>query len=50
MPKQQLTLMVEADLVERVKIQAVLDKRTVSSITEEMYREYLARKSKKRGK
>jgi hypothetical protein len=47
MPKQQLTLTIDADLVEQIKLQAVRDKRSVSSITEEMYREYLKRSKSK---
>ncbi len=39
--KQQLTLMIDADIVEKIKIQAVKDKRTVSAITEDLFREYL---------
>jgi hypothetical protein len=47
--KQKITLTIQDGLVEKVKIQAVLDKRSVSDITEELYREYLDRR-KKEGK
>jgi len=43
MPKDKLTLTVEPALLEKIKIQAVKDKRSVSNITEEMWREYLKR-------
>lgn len=41
MPKYKLTLTVNPDLLEKIKIQAVRDKRSVSDITEELWREYL---------
>jgi hypothetical protein len=47
--KQQLTLTIQDDLIEKMKLQAVLDKRSVSDITEELYQEYLDRR-KKEGK
>jgi hypothetical protein len=47
--KQQLTLTIQDNLVEKMKLQAVLDKRSVSDITEELYREFLGRR-KKEGK
>jgi hypothetical protein len=43
MPKTKLTLHVDESLIEQIKIQAVRDKRTVSDITEQLYREYLNR-------
>jgi hypothetical protein len=43
MPKQKATLTVDPALLEKIKIQAVRDKRSVSNITEEMWREYLKR-------
>ena len=43
MPKDKVTLTVDPALLERIKIQAVKDKRSVSNITEEMWREYLKR-------
>ena len=46
--KQKFTLTVDDVLIEKIKIQAVLDKRSVSDITEELYKEYLDRE--KRGK
>jgi len=48
MPRQKLTLSVDDQLVEQMKIQAVREKRDLSDITEELYREYLKRiKAKK---
>jgi Family of unknown function (DUF6364) len=47
--KQKITLTIQDNLVEKMKIQAVLDKRSVSDITEELYQEYLDRR-KKEGK
>jgi hypothetical protein len=41
MPRQKLTLSVDSDLIERIKIQAVREKRDVSDITEDLYRKYL---------
>ncbi len=46
MVKQKLTLTVDDALIERIKIQAVKDKRSLSDITEELYREYLKRAGK----
>ena len=46
--KQQLTLTIDDTLIEKIKIQAVLDKRSVSDITEELYREYLDRQKEKK--
>ena len=43
MPKQKLTLTVDPMLLEKIKLQAVRDKRSVSNITEELWREYLKR-------
>jgi hypothetical protein len=48
--KQKFTLTIDDALVEKIKIQAVLDKRSVSDITEELYREYLDRRKKGKGK
>ena len=41
--KTKLTLTVDPGLLEKIKIQAVRDKRSVSNITEELWREYLKR-------
>ena len=46
--KQKITLSISDKLVEMIKIQAVLEKRSVSEITEELYGEYLERQ--RRGK
>jgi len=43
MSKYKLTLTVDPTLLEKMKIQAVRDKRSVSDITEELWREYLKR-------
>jgi hypothetical protein len=43
MPKQRITLTVEADLIEPMKMLAVVEKKSVSEITENLYREYLNR-------
>ncbi len=43
MAKTKLTLNVEEDLIEKMKLQAVRDKRSLSDITEELYRDYLKR-------
>lgn len=43
MTKTKLTLTVDDDLFEKIKIQAVKDRRSLSNITEELYREYLKR-------
>jgi predicted CopG family antitoxin len=40
--KQQLTLTIQDDLIEKMKLQAVLEKRSVSDITEELYQKWLA--------
>jgi|GraSoiStandDraft_56_1057294.scaffolds.fasta_scaffold2898519_1 hypothetical protein len=44
--KQKLTLTIEETLTEKMKIQALLVKRSVSDITEELYKEYLDRRKK----
>jgi uncharacterized protein DUF6364 len=47
--KQKITLTIQDGLIEKMKIQGVLDKRSVSDITEELYAEFLERR-KKEGK
>jgi hypothetical protein len=47
MPRRKTTLSIEADLIDRMKIQAVRERRDVSTITEELYRGYLERAKKK---
>jgi hypothetical protein len=47
--KQQLTLTIQDNLIEKMKLQPVLHKRSVSDITEDWYREFLE-KRKKEGK
>lgn len=46
MTKQKLTLNVDDALTEEMKILAVRLKRSVSDITEELYREFLKRQGK----
>ena len=44
--KQKLTLTVDDTLTKKMKIQALLVKRSVSDITEELYRKYLDRQKR----
>ncbi len=44
--RRPFTLSIDADLVDQMKIQAIHEKRTVSDITEELYRKHLKRKVK----
>ena len=48
MAKTKLTLYVHEDLIEAIKIQAILEKTSVSQITEELYREYLGKKARQK--
>ena len=48
--KQKLTLTIEDALTEKMKIQAVLVKPSVSDIIEELYKEYLDRQKKVKAK
>lgn len=41
--KQKFTLTIDDTLIEKIKIQAIKARRSVSDITEELYREYLKR-------
>ncbi len=43
-----LTLNIEEALIEEIKIGAIRQKSSVSKITEELYREFLQRKTKKK--
>ena len=43
MARKKLTLSVDEQLTESIKIQAVKEKRDVSDIVEQMFREYLKR-------
>ncbi len=47
--RRAFTLSIDADLADRMKIRAIREKRTVSGITEELYREYLRRQKGKAG-
>ena len=44
--RKKLSLSVEETLIQKIKVQAVLENRDVSDITEELYREYLDRQVK----
>jgi hypothetical protein len=46
MAKQKLNLTIEDSLIERIKIRALKEHRTVSELTEQLYREYLKREKK----
>jgi hypothetical protein len=48
MSKQKLTMTIDDALIEKMKILAVRLKRSVSDITEELYREFLKRHSKRK--
>jgi hypothetical protein len=43
MARKKLTLSVDEDLTESIKIQAVKEKRDVSDIVEQLFKEYLKR-------
>ena len=42
MPKQKFTTTIDSDLLEKIKIQAIKEKRSVSSLLETMIKDYLA--------
>jgi hypothetical protein len=44
--RQKVTLSIEADLYKEIRLQAVREDRDVSTITEELYAEYLKKKAK----
>jgi len=48
MAKTKLTLNVDDELILRMKLQAVRDKRSLSDITEQLYEEYLKRSKAKK--
>ena len=48
--KQKFTLYIDSDLIQKIKVQAVWDKRSVSAITEEAYKRYLKESTKRKGK
>jgi hypothetical protein len=48
--RQHVTLSIDEELYLEVKLQAVREKRDVSTITEELYREYLKRPKGKQAK
>jgi hypothetical protein len=48
--RRNFTLSIDETLIQRIKVQAVLENRDVSDITEELYREYLDRQKKGKGK
>lgn len=43
MPRYKLTLSIERELTDQMKIRAVRERRDLSDITEELYRQYLNR-------
>jgi hypothetical protein len=43
--RQPVTLSIDAELYKQMKLQAVMEDRDVSTITEKLYREYLSKKS-----
>ena len=45
--RQHVTLSLDKDLYKEMKLQAVMEDRDVSTITEELYREYLKRQKGK---
>ena len=48
MAKTKLTLWVPEDLIQEIKIRAIIEKTSVSQITEELYREYLGKKARQK--
>jgi hypothetical protein len=46
MPRRKLTLSVDQELIEQIKIRAILEHRDMSDITEDLYRKYLDRLKK----
>lgn len=48
--RRKTTLSIEADLIDRMKIQSVRERRDVSTITEELYGAYLEKAEKKTAK
>ena len=48
MAKQKLNLTIEDSLIERIKIRALKERRSVSEVTEQLYREYLKGKEKRK--
>jgi len=48
--RQKLTLAIDQKLVPKIKVQAVLENREVSDITEELFEEYLTKIEKKKSK
>ncbi len=48
MARTKLTLNIEEALIEEIKIGAIRQKKSVSRITEELYREFLQRKATKK--
>jgi hypothetical protein len=48
--RRKTTLSIEADLIDRMKFQAIRERRDVSTITEELYRIYLEKAEKSAAK
>lgn len=45
MAKQKFTTTIDAELLERIKIQAIKEKRSVSDLLEELIKKYFERKA-----
>ena len=50
MARKPITLSLEQKLITEMKIQSIREERTVSDITEQLYRDYLKRQLKRKGK
>lgn len=48
MAKRKLTMTIQDNLIERMKIRAVKERRSLSALTEQFYREYLKGKGKRK--
>ena len=46
--RRAFTLRIDAELADQMKIQAIREKRSVSDITEQLYRDYLERQQGRR--
>lgn len=47
MPKQKFTTTIDSELLEKVKIQAIKEKRSVSNLLEDLIKKYFIELSKK---
>ena len=48
--KQKLTLNIEGELIEEIKIQAVRERRSLSDLTETLYRQHIDKQKKEKGR